>query len=41
MLCLRKILVAKKFIDKKGGVTKLSVENFLAQSAEKCRRGFL
>ena len=29
MLCFRKLLVAKKFVDKKeGGVTKLSVENF-------------
>ena len=28
MLCFRKTLVAKKFMDKKGGVSKFSVENF-------------
>ena len=39
MLCFRKILVAKKFMDKKGGgVSKISVENFLSHSAEKFRR---
>ena len=39
MLCFRKLLVAKKFMDKKeGGVTKFSVENFLSESAEKYRR---
>ena len=42
MLCFRKSLVAKKFMDnKKGGVTKFSVENFLSESAEKFRRGTL
>ena len=42
MLCFRKILVAKKFMDKKeGGVSKFSVENFLSESAEKFRRGTL
>ena len=41
MLCFRKLLVAKKFMDKKGGggVSKFSVENFLSESAEKFRRG--
>ena len=28
MVCFRKLLVAKKFMDKKGGVTKFSVEIF-------------
>ena len=42
MLCFRKHLVAKKFMDKKErGVTKFSVENFLSESAEKFRRGTL
>ena len=42
MLCFRKLLVAKKFLDKKeGGVTKFSVENFLSESAETFRRGTL
>ena len=41
MLCLRKLLVAKKFMDKKGGVSKFSVENFLSESAENFRRGTL
>ena len=42
VLCFRKSLVAKKFMDnKKGGVTKFSVENFLSVSAEKLRRGTL
>ena len=41
MLCFRKHLVAKKFMDKKeGGVTKFSVEN-LSESAESFRRGTL
>ena len=39
MLCFRKHLVAKKFMDKKGGVSKFSVEFFLSESAEKFRRG--
>ena len=40
MLCFRKFLVAKKFMDDKGGggVSKTSVENFLFHSAEKIRR---
>ena len=42
MLCFRKRLVAKKFMDKKGGgVSKFSVENFLTESAEKFRSGTL
>ena len=41
MLCFRKTLVAKKFMDRKGGVSKFSVENFLSESAEKFRRGTL
>ena len=42
MLCFRKLLVPKKFMDKKGGgVSKFSVENFLSESAEKFRRGTL
>ena len=41
LCCFRKFLVAKKFMDKKGGVTKFSVENFLSHSAEKFRRGTL
>ena len=41
VLCFRKLLVAKKFMDKKGGVSKFSVENFLSHSAEKFRRGTL
>ena len=40
MLCFRKFLVAKKFEDKKlGVVSKIYVESFLSQSAEKFRRG--
>ncbi len=35
VLCFRKILVAKKFMDKRGGgVSKFSVENYLSHSAE-------
>ena len=41
MLCFRKFLVAKKFMEKKGVVSKISVENFLYQSAENFRRGNL
>ena len=43
MLCFRKLLVAKKFMEKKGegGVSIFSVEYFLSQSAEKFRRGNL
>ena len=42
MLCVRKVLVAKKFMDKRGGgggVTRFSIENFLSHSSEKIRRG--
>ena len=38
MLCFRKILVAKKFMDKTGGgglVSEFSVEKFCSHSAEK------
>ena len=41
MVCFRKHLVAKKFMDKKWGVSKFSVEYFLSESAEKFRRGTL
>ena len=42
MLCLGKIPVANKFMDKKGGGSiKISFENFLSHSAEKFRRGTL
>ena len=41
MLCFRKFLIAKKFMDKKGGVLKFSVENFFCHSAEKVRKGTL
>ena len=34
VLCFIKFLVAKKFMDKKGVVSKISVENFLSHSAE-------
>ena len=39
MQCFRKILVAKKLMDKKGGVSRFSFENFWSHSAEKVRRG--
>ena len=41
MLCFRNFLMAKKFMDKKGGggLSKFSVENFLSQNAEKFRTG--
>ena len=42
MLCFRKILVAKKFMDKREReVSRFSVENFLSHSAEKVRRATL
>ena len=41
MLCFRKLLVAKKFMDKWGGCIKISLEKFLSHSAEKCRSGTL
>ena len=40
MLCFRKF-VAKKFLDKKWGVSRFCVENFLCHSAEKFGRGNL
>ena len=39
VLCFRKFPVAKKFMDKKEGVSRFSVENFLSHSAEKFCRG--
>ena len=39
MLCFRKFTVAKKFMDKKGGVSPFSVKIFLSHSAEKFRKG--
>ena len=44
MLCFRKFLVAKKFMDKReggGGVSIFSVENFLSHSAENFCEGIL
>ena len=40
MLCFRKFLVAKKFLDKKKGeISRFSFESFLSHGAEKIRRG--
>ena len=41
MLCFRKLLVAKKFMHKRGVVSGSSVDKFLSYSAEKIRRGTL
>ena len=41
MLCFRKFLVAKKIMDKKGGVLYFSVQIFFCHSVEKFRRGTL
>ena len=43
MLCFRKIPVAKKFMDKRGGgggikISRFSFESFLSDGAEKFRR---
>ena len=39
MLCVRKLLVAQKFMDERGGeVSRFSIENFLSHSSEKIRR---
>ena len=38
VLCFRKFPVTKKFMDKRGGVSRLSVENSLCHSAEKNHR---
>ena len=39
MLCLRKVMVAKKFLDKREvELSRFSVENILSHSAEKSRR---
>ena len=39
--CFRKLPVAKKFMEKRGGggVSRFSVENFLSHSAESFRKG--
>ena len=34
LLCFRKFPVAKTFMDKRGGVSRFFVENFLSHSAE-------
>ena len=41
VLCFRKLPVAKKFMDKRGGggVSRFSVENFFSHSAENFRMG--
>ncbi len=41
VMCLGIFPVAKKFTDEKGGVSVVSVENFLSQSAGKLRMGNL
>ena len=42
MLCFRKFLVAKKFLDKREGeVSRFSYEKFLSHSAEEFRKGTL
>ncbi len=39
MLCFRKFLVAKKVMDKNGGVAGFSVQTFMSHSDKKIRRG--
>ena len=41
VLCFGKIPLANKVMDKKGGVSRVSVEKFLSHSAEKFGRGTL
>ena len=41
MLCFGKFPLVNKFKDKKGGVSRVSVENFLSHSAENFCRGTL
>ena len=41
MMCFRNFLVAKKFRDMKGAVSKFSFETSLSHIAEKFRRGTL
>ena len=41
VLCIRKNMIAKKFMDKKGGVSRFSPEFFLSHIAEKFRRATL
>ena len=38
MLCLRKILGAKNFMDKKGGVSILFVEKFCLSAEKNCKK---
>ena len=39
MLCFRKLLVTKKFMDKRDGEVSRFPSIFLSHSAEKCRTG--
>ena len=41
MVCVEKIPVAKKFMDKTEGSIKIFRQNFLSHSAENVRRGIL
>ncbi len=41
VLCFRKFPVAKKFMDKRGGASRFSVENCLSHRAEKLGNGTL
>ena len=41
VLCFGTFPVANKFMDKKGGMSRLPVGNFSSHSSEKCRRGIL
>ena len=41
VLCIGKFPVAKKFMDKKGGVSRFSVEDFFSHSDETIFRGTL
>ena len=38
VLCVRKFLVPNKFMDKKWGVSRVSIGNFLSHIAEKLRK---
>ncbi len=41
MQCFRNFPVAKKFVDKRGGLSRSSVEKFFSHGAENFRRGIL
>ena len=42
LLCSGKFPIANKLMDNKGGgVSRLSIENFLSYNSEKCRSGIL